>query len=124
MNLFTNTTLDNSILKAINELGFIEQTPVQNKIIPYLLDSNVDLIVSAQTGTGKTAAFGLPIIQLTNTDVIDTQTLILCPTRELCKQIADDIFKYSKYVNGLKILSIYGGTNIEPQIKALKKVCI
>ena len=121
MTLFKNTTLNNAILKSIKELGFIDLTPVQNKIIPYLLDSNIDLIVSAQTGTGKTAAFGLPIIQLTNIDSIDTQTLILSPTRELCKQIADDIFKYSKYVNGLKILSIYGGTNIEPQIKALKK---
>ena len=95
MNLFKNTTLENPILKAIEELGFIEQTPVQNKIIPYLLNSNVDLIVSAQTGTGKTAAFGLPIIQLTNINTNNTQTLILCPTRELCKQIADDIFKYS-----------------------------
>ena len=121
MNLFKNTTLENSILKAIEELGFIEQTPVQNKIIPYLLSSNVDLIVSAQTGTGKTASFGLPIIQLTNINTKNTQTLILCPTRELCKQIADDIIKYSKYINGLKILSIYGGTNIESQIKSLKK---
>ena len=101
MKNFKETNLDENILKEISEMGFETPTSVQAKTIPHLLNSSVDLIATAQTGTGKTAAFGLPSIHLTDIKNKDTSTLILCPTRELCIQIAKDITKYSKYVDGL-----------------------
>ena len=121
MDNFKATQLHTEILKAISEMGFQTPTPIQAKTIPHLMSSNQDLIATAQTGTGKTAAFGLPSIHLTNIKYNDTQTLVLCPTRELCIQIAKDLAKYSKYLNGINILAVYGGSDIRAQIKSLNK---
>ncbi len=109
------------ILKAIQELGFEQPMPVQEKVIPLMLANDTDIIGLAQTGTGKTAAFGLPLVQATDTGSNETQSLILCPTRELCMQITNDLADYSKYTGKLKILAVYGGASIDNQIRALKK---
>ena len=121
MTSFNKSLLIPEIIKAIQELGFDNQTSIQEKIIPHLLKSRSDLIASAQTGTGKTAAFGIPVIQLTNITDIKIQTLVLCPTRELCMQITQDLINYSKFIDGINILAVYGGTKIEKQINTLKK---
>ena len=118
---FKEIGVNKDLCKAINELGFTTPTEIQEESIPFLLSNNSDLISLAQTGTGKTAAFGLPVIQKTALENKVVQTIILCPTRELCIQICRDLEKYSKYISGLKILSVYGGTNIETQIKSLNK---
>ena len=118
---FLNFSLKKELLKSINELGFNNPTPIQSKVIPHLMSSDQDLIASAQTGTGKTAAFGLPLLDLTNIKITNVQTLILCPTRELCIQITNDLLTYSKYLKNINILSVYGGVKIEKQIKSLKK---
>ncbi|HBE43843.1 MAG TPA: hypothetical protein DDW27_22135, partial [Bacteroidales bacterium] len=110
-----------SVLKAIQELGFEQPMPVQKKVIPLMLENDVDIIALAQTGTGKTAAFGLPLVQATDTEIQNTQSLILCPTRELCMQITGDLNDYAKHTGRLKILAVYGGSSIENQIKSLKK---
>ncbi len=109
------------ILKAIQELGFEQPLPVQSKVIPHMLGDESDIIALAQTGTGKTAAFGLPLVQATDTEINSTQALILCPTRELCIQITGDLSDYSKYTGNLRILSVYGGASIDNQIRGLKK---
>jgi len=109
------------IIRAITEMGFVNPMPVQEEVIPYLLGTNNEVIALAQTGTGKTAAFGLPIIQDIRIDFVKPQAVILCPTRELCLQIADDLVEYSRYLPGLKILPVYGGSSIESQIKTLKR---
>jgi ATP-dependent RNA helicase DeaD len=109
------------ILKAIQELGFIQPMPVQTKVIPLMLGEECDIIALAQTGTGKTAAFGLPLVQATDTENNVTQALILCPTRELCIQITGDLNDYSKHTGNLKILAVYGGASIDTQIRGLKK---
>ena len=109
------------ILKAIQELGFEQPMPVQEKVIPLMLTYDSDIIALAQTGTGKTAAFGLPLVQATDTESDYTQSLILCPTRELCMQITNDLSDYSKYIGKLRILAVYGGASIDNQIRALKK---
>ena len=121
MKNFSDIKLNENITKSLNELGFISPTPIQSKTIPLLLDTKQDLIGAAQTGTGKTAAFGIPSIHLTDISDKSVQTLILCPTRELCIQITKDLKKYSKYVNGIQIVPVYGGTSMETQIRALKK---
>jgi len=118
---FLNFSLKSELIKAIKELGFDHPTPIQRKVIPHLMSSNQDLIASAQTGTGKTAAFGLPLLDLTITRDTNVQTLILCPTRELCIQITNDLLSYSKYLKMVNILAVYGGVKIEKQIKSLKK---
>ena len=127
---FEELGVSQEILRAIEELGFEEPMPVQEQVIPYLLGNNNDVVALAQTGTGKTAAYGLPVLQKIslNSDLqdtkyegIQTQALVIAPTRELCLQIADDLKSYSKYINGLHVLPVYGGANIEPQIRALKK---
>ena len=118
---FKEIGINKDLCKAINELGFTTPTEIQEESIPFLLSNNSDLISLAQTGTGKTAAFGLPVIQKTYLENKVVQTVILCPTRELCIQICKDLEKYSKYISSLKILSVYGGTNIETQIKSLNK---
>ena len=110
-----------SLLKAIQELGFEQPMPVQKKVIPLMLEDGVDIIALAQTGTGKTAAFGLPLVQSTDTEIQNTQILILCPTRELCIQITGDLTDYAKYTGNLKILAVYGGSSIDNQIRSLKK---
>jgi ATP-dependent RNA helicase DeaD len=109
------------ILKAIQELGFENPMPVQEKVIPLMLAGEVDIIALAQTGTGKTAAFGLPLVQATDTEISNTQALILCPTRELCMQITGDLTDYARFTGKLKIQSVYGGASIDNQIRALKK---
>jgi ATP-dependent RNA helicase DeaD len=109
------------ILKAIQELGFENPMPVQEKVIPLMLGGEVDIIALAQTGTGKTAAFGLPLVQATDTEINNTQALILCPTRELCMQITGDLTDYAKFTGKLKILAVYGGASIDNQIRGLKK---
>ena len=118
---FINFSLNSELLKAIKELGFNHPTPIQKKVIPHLMSSDQDLIASAQTGTGKTAAFGLPLLDVTNTRDTNVQALILCPTRELCIQITNDLLGYSKYMKMVNILAVYGGAKIEKQIKSLKK---
>jgi len=117
---FSELGLNESIQKSLIDINFLEPTPIQLKAIPYLLQSDQDLISLAQTGTGKTAAFGLPIIHRTNIKNINTQSLILCPTRELCLQITKDLKSFSKYMKGLRVASIYGGADIRKQIRELK----
>ena len=121
VNKFKELGLQSSLLKAIDELGFVNPTPIQNKSIPIVLNSSRDLIALAQTGTGKTAAFGLPLIQQIVLKNKNIQTIVLCPTRELCIQISKDLISYSKLINGLKIIPVYGGASIENQIKSIKK---
>ena len=117
---FSETKLNISIQKAITDLGFKILTPVQQEAIPYLIESDNDLIALAQTGTGKTAAFGLPLLNNINVSRKFPQALILCPTRELCLQISKDINSYAKYIKKFKLTSVYGGSNILSQIKSLK----
>ena len=117
---FSDIKLDTNIKKAIEDLKFEKPTPIQKETIPFLLKENSDLIALAQTGTGKTAAFGVPIIQKVDFKKKHSQAIILCPTRELCLQITNDIHSYSKYIKELKTTAVYGGANIQTQIRALK----
>lgn len=112
--------LSPEILKGIRDLGFDCATPIQEKVIPVLMQENRDIIGLAQTGTGKTAAFGLPAIEKINLDLNAPQLLILSPTRELCMQIARDLESFGKYIERLKITAVYGGASMEQQIRALK----
>ncbi len=121
MQLFENYGLSKEILKAIKELGYINPTPIQAKTIPHLLNSDRDLVGLAQTGTGKTAAFGLPILDQIDYQNKITQSIILSPTRELCVQIAKDMQNYAKYLPEIRITAVYGGASIENQIKDLRK---
>ncbi len=121
MENFERFGLNPAILSSIDRLGFKEPTPIQQETIPHMLSSSRDLIALAQTGTGKTAAFGLPLVQLTDLGDRRVQTLILCPTRELCLQITKDLQAYAKDSQGLRILAVYGGAGIGGQIKALQK---
>jgi ATP-dependent RNA helicase DeaD len=118
---FEELGIREDILKAISELGYEQPMPIQEKVIPVLLNNEHDVVGLAQTGTGKTAAFGLPVLQKTDVKLRQPQTLILCPTRELCLQIADDLLEYSKYIHDLKVLPVYGGSSIESQIRSLRK---
>lgn len=118
---FKDLGLDEDILKAITGLGFETPTPVQAAVIPRLLDTRRDLVGLAQTGTGKTAAFGLPVIQRTDTGTTQTQVLILCPTRELCLQITKDLTAFASHKKNLHILAVYGGSPIEAQVRAIRK---
>ena len=118
---FEDLGVSGEILKAIKEMGYESPMPVQEKVIPYLLGHNNDVVALAQTGTGKTAAYGLPVLQKIDTSRTDVQAVIMAPTRELCLQITDDLKDYSKYIQGLHVLAVYGGASIEPQIRALKK---
>jgi len=120
-NTFTSFSLKSEIMKAIDELGFVTPTPIQKKVIPHLLSSKQDLIASAQTGTGKTAAFALPLLQSIDFNNNNIQMLVLCPTRELCIQISKDLINYSKYLQKINIVPIYGGARIENQMRGLKK---
>lgn len=121
MQTFKETGLADEVLQAIGELGFETPTPIQSKTIPEILNHGNDLVALAQTGTGKTAAFGLPLIQQIATDVKNIQTLVLCPTRELCLQITKDLKAFSKYYRDLYVTPVYGGTDIRNQIKQLKR---
>ncbi|MEZ5198170.1 MAG: DEAD/DEAH box helicase [Bacteroidales bacterium] len=120
MNTFNDFGLSPELLKAIEKLGFEKPTPIQDKIIPAILSTPNDLIALAQTGTGKTAAFGLPVQQQIDFLAPDVQALILCPTRELCLQVHKDLEAYSELLPDLKQIAIYGGSDISKQIKQLK----
>lgn len=121
MKTFEELGVCEEIRRAIEELGFVQPMPVQEEVIPYLLGNQNDVIALAQTGTGKTAAFGIPVLQRIDTSRKETQALILSPTRELCLQIADDLRDFSKYMDGIHIEAVYGGASIEQQIRSLKK---
>jgi ATP-dependent RNA helicase DeaD len=120
---FKETGIREEILKAIEEMGFEQPTPIQEKTIPALLQPGCDMIALAQTGTGKTAAFGLPLIHLANMESKKVEALVLCPTRELCIQITKDLDNYSKYLKGFRSTAVYGGADIVKQIRALKDGC-
>lgn len=121
MNTFEEMGVMPEIRKAISEMGYVAPMPVQEEVIPLMLEDTGDIIALAQTGTGKTAAYGIPILQRTDIKLRRPQTLILCPTRELCLQIASDLNDYSKYMSNLSVLPVYGGSSIESQIKTLSK---
>lgn len=121
MKTFEELGVSPEIRKAIEELGYENPMPVQEEVIPYLLGNGNDVVALAQTGTGKTAAFGLPLIQKIDVKNCVPQALVLCPTRELCLQIAGDLTDYSKYITDLKILPVYGGSSIDSQIRSLKR---
>ena len=108
------------LLKAIAEMGYENPMPVQEKVIPHLLNEDNDVVALAQTGTGKTAAFGLPVLQRIDVELLAPQALIIAPTRELCLQISGDLADYSKYIDGMKVLPVYGGSSIESQIRAVR----
>jgi ATP-dependent RNA helicase DeaD len=120
MNLFKQLGLNDDLLKGIEELGFQTPTPVQELVIPTALTSTQDIVALAQTGTGKTAAFGLPLLQLIDPSVRGVQALILCPTRELCVQVSSDLVNYSKYAHQYKATAVYGGASIDTQIRQLR----
>ena len=121
MNLFEQLGLDEPILKAISDMGFETPSEIQQKAIPTLLANGADMVALAQTGTGKTAAFGFPLLQLIDTDSRVTQGLILSPTRELCLQIASELRNYAKYLPKVNVVAVYGGASIEEQARSLKK---
>ena len=119
---FEEIGIEYKYIRAIEELGFNDPMPVQEKVIPHLIQEDCDDIIAlAQTGTGKTAAYGLPLIQKTNQSAKHVQHLILCPTRELCLQISDDLTEYAKYDSNVKITAVFGGASIERQISIIKK---
>ncbi|MBR2624623.1 MAG: DEAD/DEAH box helicase, partial [Paludibacteraceae bacterium] len=122
---FEELGINGTLRKAIEEMGFVMPMPVQEAVIPHLLDNSSDkqndLIALAQTGTGKTAAFGLPLLQRLNISEKYTQAVIMSPTRELCLQICDDLKDFGKYMEGLRVTAVYGGAPIDSQIRQLKK---
>ncbi len=120
MATFQETGLDEQMLQAISELGFVEPTPVQEKSIPEILNCGKDIVSLAQTGTGKTGAFGLPIVQMVDPSIDHVQAMILSPTRELCLQIAKDLANFSKYKSQVDVCPVYGGSDIRKQIKQLR----
>ncbi len=117
---FSELNLNDSILKGLEQMGFENPTPVQVQCIPPLLEGK-DVVGQAQTGTGKTAAFGVPVVQHTDTSISEVQTIIMCPTRELAIQVTGELIKIGKHLNGLNVVPIYGGQPISRQIKALKR---
>ena len=121
MKTFEELGVCEEIRHAIEELGFVQPMPVQEEVIPYLLGNQNDVIALAQTGTGKTAAFGIPVLQRIDSSRKETQALILSPTRELCLQIADDLRNFAHYMKGVHIEAVYGGASIEQQVRALRK---
>lgn len=121
MKTFEELGVSAEIRRAISEMGYEHPMPVQEEVIPYLLGVGNDVIALAQTGTGKTAAFGLPVLQKVNPNDRRTQSVILSPTRELCLQIAGDLKEYARYIDDLHVLAVYGGSSIESQIRSLRK---
>ena len=118
---FETLGLSGEILEAVRKLGFETPTPVQSKAIPVLLKAEQDVVALAQTGTGKTAAFGLPLIQLIDDEDNATRALVLAPTRELCMQITNDFENFSRSVKRLNIVAVYGGASITDQIRKIKR---
>jgi ATP-dependent RNA helicase DeaD len=121
MSTFEELGLNEKILKAVDELGFTQPTPIQEKAIPVLLSGTKDLIGLAQTGTGKTAAFGLPLLQLIDESKKHPQALIICPTRELCMQIVNELEQFKKHMSGVHIVAVYGGSSISMQIRDIRR---
>ncbi len=121
MSLFSELGLSNELVKAVEDLGFTQPTAIQGKAIPYLIQNTGDFIGLAQTGTGKTAAFGLPMLQNLDSNERVVQGLVICPTRELCLQIAKDLDNFMAYIPALKVVPVYGGSSIETQIREIKK---
>ncbi|RYY97615.1 MAG: DEAD/DEAH box helicase [Chitinophagaceae bacterium] len=121
MMTFDELGLQENILKAVQELGFTQPTPIQEKAIPVLLSGTKDLIGLAQTGTGKTAAFGLPMLQLLNPEEKHPQVLVVCPTRELCMQIVNEVEIFKKHMKGVHVVAVYGGTSISQQIRDIRR---
>ncbi len=121
MNLFESLGIETQLVKAITDLGFETPTEIQEKAIPYLLGGTADFIGLAQTGTGKTAAFGLPLLQLIDATKRQPQALIICPTRELCMQISRDLVGFKKYKTGIHTCAVYGGSSIVDQLKEIKR---
>ncbi len=118
---FTQMGLDQKLLDAIVAIGFENPTPIQEKVIPLLLKENSDLVGLAQTGTGKTAAFGLPLLQRIDTQLVSPQALVICPTRELCLQITGDLVQFARFLKKAHIVAVYGGSSIAEQMRLLKK---
>ncbi len=118
---FAELGLQEKLLKAVEELGFTQPTPIQEKAIPVLLSGTKDLIGLAQTGTGKTAAFGLPLLQLIEEDKKYPQALIVCPTRELCMQIVNEIELFKKHIKGIHVVAVYGGSSISMQVRDIRR---
>src|SRR6476660_4851684 len=121
MNLFEGLGLNKHLVHAIADLGFETPTPIQEKAIPILLSGTTDFVGLAQTGTGKTAAFGMPLLQLMNKAERHPQALIVCPTRELCLQITNDLTNFAKHSKGIFNEAVYGGASITMQIRNLRK---
>ena len=117
MNPFEQLGVSPKIVKAIVEIGFVSPTPIQEQSIPVLLKGDRDFVGLAQTGTGKTAAFGLPLLEQIDLRSKHPQALILCPTRELCLQITNDLKNYGKYLDDLNVVAVYGGASIVTQLK-------
>lgn len=118
---FEELGLDERLVQAISEMGFVNPTPIQEKAIPVLINGTKDLIGLAQTGTGKTAAFGLPLLQLIETNDKHPQALVVCPTRELCLQIVNEIISFKKHIKGVNVVAVYGGASISLQIKDIRR---
>jgi ATP-dependent RNA helicase DeaD len=121
MATFGELGLNEQILKAIEELGYSQPTPIQEKAIPVLLSGTKDLIGLAQTGTGKTAAFGLPLLQLIDIAKKHPQALVVCPTRELCMQIVNELELFKKHTKGINVVAVYGGSSISMQIRDIRR---
>ncbi|MBE7176115.1 MAG: DEAD/DEAH box helicase [Mucilaginibacter polytrichastri] len=121
MNPFLTLGIRHDIVNAISDLGFEQPTPIQEQSIPVLLSGSSDFVGLAQTGTGKTAAFGLPLLQLIDQDRVQPQALILCPTRELCLQIAKDLTNFAKYQQNVHVVAVYGGASISDQLRSIKR---
>src|ERR1700709_837571 len=121
MSTFEGLGLHESLLQAVTALGYTQPTPIQEKAIPVLISGTKDLVGLAQTGTGKTAAFGLPLLHLLNVEHRSPQALVVCPTRELCMQIVSELELFKKFMTGVQVLAVYGGTSIGMQIRDLKR---
>ncbi len=121
MMTFEGLGIDARLIQATDELGYVNPTPIQEKAIPVLLGGTKDFVGLAQTGTGKTAAFGLPLLQLISAENRFPQALIVCPTRELCMQIVKEIELFKKHIKGAYVVAVYGGASISLQIRDLKR---
>ena len=121
MKTFEELGLVPDLIRAIDEIGYESPMPIQEAVIPYLLGEGNDVIALAQTGTGKTAAYGLPLLQKIDPSREGVQAVVLSPTRELCLQIAGDLKDYSKYLDGVRVRAVYGGADISSQIRALRR---
>src|SRR5919202_5913813 len=115
MMTFEELGIDSRLIQATDELGFVNPTPIQEKAIPVLLSGTKDFVGLAQTGTGKTAAFGLPLLQLVDSAKKHPQALMICPTRELCLQIVSEIENFKKHTKGIHLVAVYGGASISEQ---------